>query len=139
MTALAFKRLNLIPQGHVTGGYFEYSLDGDTGNVSYQGEVDFHVLFFSKAFPVQGSTVIPANCVKSASIKQDAMFTFGDLNLHVDRVAGTQALVSINATMGGVPVKGSGLIDLSGTNIALTYIKLSGSYFGVDAIVEAKI
>jgi len=134
---LAFKRLNLVPQGSVTGGFFEYSLDPQAGTITYQGEVDARFMFFSKVLPLNGTAAIDPACILSKNIAPGNVFNFGNLKVNISNIITKKAYANVEANVSGVPVSGTATFDISGDTIVLIYVKLSGSYFGVGVVVEA--
>lgn len=135
---LSFKKLLVQPNGHITGGWLSYSIDDQSGVISYQGSVDVHIFFISYTFPVEGTYQADPALVLSKNVKPGMRFAQGGVSIEVLSVSGFKAQAKLSIT--GNDVSASGLVnfDLSGTDVAISDADVTGTIKGYDAELQLR-
>lgn len=135
---LLFKRLNIKPNGIISGGFVQYNADDVTGAITYNGEVDAHFLFFSKSFPASGTTTVDPKLLQSASFTPGATLTIGGVSMTVESLSGGQAVVSVVVNDGSTSARGTAIFDVSQKDISLLSLSAKGTVMGYSVTLEVE-
>lgn len=129
---LMFKKLNIQPNGNITGGYFQYSFDDKQGVISYNGQLNYSFMWgtIRGSLPLNGEQAIDPNLLQSANVKVGEKLTFGPLQIDVMSISDQKANCNVTVQAGGAPASGVAILDLSAPEIVLLSLNAQGSFMG---------
>jgi hypothetical protein len=137
MTALAYKRLQLAPNGPLKYGYASYSVDPETGTVVYEAMIHVQEFIFSKDFATKGPYKIDPALLKSANLQVGQSMTFGALTLTVSKIENGVAQCDLMISQ-PLQMTGKAFFSVAGENLELIEVQAAGTAYGFNIQADFK-
>jgi hypothetical protein len=125
------KKLTIKPNGMISGGHLEYSVNDQTGVIKFTGEITVHMLFFSKTFPLNGQVQVDPHLILSAQVKPGLSYHSGPVKIDVISLHDhNKAVANVSIKNDTVDAGGGITLDLSAKDISIVSGNLSGTVQG---------
>ena len=125
----------IIPQGHINSGSANYIYDPMTELLQWAFNLNVSVFFFSENVSKTGQHTVDSTQVLSSNFIAGAHLDIAPLHLVVVSTSPTEAMCDV--TVDGQQVSGTATLDISQEYISLKAINATGTYDGIDFVLEA--
>lgn len=128
--------LKVIPSGFIESGSVTIAADPVTGIVTFEGDVEAGIGWFSKDYPGSGTLKVDSSLLLSKNIKIGQEFTFPSITVQISDIKDGTASANVTVASADATLKGVAELDLSGEYFQFVHILLSGQAEGEDVTVE---
>lgn len=125
-------------------GYLNYTLNTNTGQFHYQGEIVAKKFFFTKVVPLEGTEQVDPELLRSHNVKVGKVVDLPPFRLEVKKLGKTyegKSEAFCDLELGGeFQFTGTALLDISEEFLAIKSLRAKGTVYGYEVnlnVVEA--